>query len=130
MSTPRRPKDHLDGLAGSGEARDRAPPRTARMTGLSELRAAWPLDVTVHSLAGLVDMAHETSARLRACAADAAHNGRPCPPTGVDRRGAHRMRITQEGHDVAAPSHIELRAGRRRPARPLPATDANRPRWG
>jgi hypothetical protein len=45
------------------------------MTRLSELRAAWPLDVTVRNLAGLLDTALETSARLRACAAAAAHDG-------------------------------------------------------
>jgi hypothetical protein len=45
------------------------------MTRLSELRAAWPLDVTVRNLAGLLDTALETSARLKACAADAAHDG-------------------------------------------------------
>jgi hypothetical protein len=45
------------------------------MTRLTELRAAWPLDVTLRNLAGLLETALETSARLRACAADAAHDG-------------------------------------------------------
>jgi hypothetical protein len=45
------------------------------MTRLTELRTAWPLDVTVRNLTGLLDAALETSARLRACAADAAHDG-------------------------------------------------------
>ena len=45
------------------------------MTRLSELRAAWPFDVTLRNLAGLLDLALETSARLRACAAEAAHDG-------------------------------------------------------
>jgi hypothetical protein len=45
------------------------------MTRLSALRAGWPLDVTVRNLTGLLELALETSARLRACAADAAHDG-------------------------------------------------------
>ena len=45
------------------------------MTRLTELRAAWPHDITLRNLTGLLDAALETSERLRACAADAAHDG-------------------------------------------------------
>ena len=45
------------------------------MTRLSEVRAAWPFDITVRNLIGLLEAALDTSARLRACAADAAHEG-------------------------------------------------------
>jgi hypothetical protein len=45
------------------------------MTSVTNVRFAWPLDVTLMNLADLLNQSLETSARLRACAADAAHEG-------------------------------------------------------